>query len=260
MKNELQKALVNAVKTDVANEKTVALLFSGGIDSTLIGKILVNNNIDVIAITVGTKNSEDVKVSQAIASQIFRKHIIINLTEDIVKKTVPKVIEITGKKDAITVSVGSVIYLASKYASMLGLKTIVTGAGSDEIFCGYSSHEKAFEKGYKEVQKECELRLKGITKDIDRDTKICKNFGLTVKTPFLNEKVIEIGMKMDPKEKISKDKKKIVLRKMAKEMDLPKIIYERKKKAAQYGSGLQKILKKLSKNAGKDSISNYLND
>lgn len=256
----LKKTLINAVEREVGAEKQVALFFSGGLDSAVVGKILIDNGITVIPITVGEEKSEDVLTSKIITKKLFKKYIVIDINKKTVEETIPKIIGLTGKKDTITVSVGCVIYLAAKYASMLGLKTIFTGAGSDEIFAGYSSHEKALEKGFDAVQEECEKRLKEVTNDIERDKKICEHFGLDVKTPFLDKKVVEIAMKIDPKLKISKTEKKIILRKIAKELGLPKEVYERKKRAAQYGSGIQKIIKKISKEKGYKSIGEYLNN
>ncbi len=257
---KLVDALISAVKKELEGEKVVGLLFSGGLDSSIVGKILNDLEVDVIPITVGEKNSEDVLTAQKISKDLFKKHITIYLTQKLVEKTIPEVMKITKESDIITVSVGCVIYLAAKYASLLGLKTIFTGTGSDELFAGYKSHEKALERGFDGVHEECLRRLKEIKKDVERDTKICEHFGLIVKTPFLDKKVVEIALDIHPKHKISKEEKKIILRKVAKELGLPEEIYLRKKKAAQYGTKIQKIIKKISKKNGFESISDYLNN
>ncbi|MCD6575776.1 MAG: asparagine synthase [Nanoarchaeota archaeon] len=257
---ELLNALKDAIKKEIGDAKQVGLFFSGGLDSSIVGKLIKDMGIDVIPITVGEQRSEDVITAKEIAKLIFKKHVIVNTNKDIIKEIIPKVIKITGEKDAITVSVGCVIYLAAKYASKLGLKKIFTGAGSDELFAGYKSHEEALEKGWDEVQDECKRRIEGIKKDIQRDEKICNHFGLKVETPFLDDKVIEIALKIPPQEKISKDEKKILLRKLAKEIGLPSIVYLRKKKAAQYGTKVQKMIKKIAKEEGYATIADYLNN
>ncbi|NJE02542.1 asparagine synthase-related protein, partial [Thermococcus sp. JdF3] len=53
-----------------------------------------------------------------------------------------------------------------------------------------------------------------------------------------------------PEAKIRKGIRKAILREVAVELGLPKWIAERDKKAAQYGSGAQKLLKKLAKSEG----------
>ncbi len=258
MKNELKIALLKSIEQDIKNQKKVGLFFSGGIDSSLIGKILIDLKIDVTPITVGLKNSKDVLAAKNSAKNIFKKHVVICLDEEIIEKTIPKVIEITKSYDVVTISVGCVIYLASKYASMFGLKTVFTGTGSDEIFCGYQSHQEALKKSLKDVEKECKTRLKDVEKDLERDKKITESFGLKLKTPFLNKKTVEIGMKIPVKKKIDKKNRKIIIRKIAKEMGITSEIYKRKKKAAQYGSGVQKIIKKISKKHGFNTVGDFL--
>ena len=257
---ELLDALKNAVLKGVENEKQVGLFFSGGLDSTVIGKLLSNLGIEVIPITVGTKKSEDVAFAKGVSNLISTKHIIVDIDEKIIEHVIPKVIQITKMNDVITVSVGCVIYLAAEYASKIGLNMIFTGAGSDELFAGYKSHEEALKKGYNQVQEECKRRLEGIKKDVERDKKICEHFGLKVKNPFLNNNVIKVALSIPPQDKISIDEKKIVLRKLAKEIGIPEKVYNRKKRAAQYGAGVQKIIKKLSKKEGFNSIGDYLNN
>ncbi len=258
MQTKLKKAIVSAVKKEAENKKEVGLFFSGGIDSSLIGVILSDLGIKVIPITVGTEKSKDIIIAKKHAQTLFKRHVAVYINKKTIEKTIPKVMNITKKNDVTTISVGCVVYTAAKYASMLGIKTVFTGTGSDEIFAGYSSHEKAMKKGWDEVQNECKRRLNGITKDVGRDKKICESFGLEVKAPFLDEKVVEIALAVPPKEKISKNTKKIILRKISKDLALPSEIINRKKRAAQYGAGVQKILKKLSKEKGFDSISDYL--
>lgn len=259
MERELELLIRNAIKSDLGNEKNVALLFSGGIDSSIIGKILTEYT-NVLPITVGTKDSEDVVISKDIGNLIFRRHLIVYLNKEMVEKAIPKLIKITGKVDVVTISVGCVVYFAAKYSSISGFKKIFTGTGSDELFCGYSSHRKAFEKGWKEVELECVRRIQGVKKDVERDKRICEYFGLDLKTPFLNKKVIEFGLKIHPRYKISKDDEKIILKRIGERIGLPEIIYKRKKKAAQYGSGVQKIIKKISKEKGFKKISDFLNN
>jgi asparagine synthase (glutamine-hydrolysing) len=261
IKGELKQSLKDAVKRLVGNETKVVLFFSGGIDSAIVGRILTNVGVKVLPITVGTEGSEDIRFAKRATGAVFNgphpEHLIVNLSKSNVEEAIKKVIQITGSTDVVTVSVGIVTYLASR-AVPPGYKTVFTGSGSDEIFCGYSSHKKALEKGWDAVHAECIKRLDGIKKDLERDETICKHFNLDVKTPFLDKKVVEIGLRISPKLKLSETGNKLVLREIAAELRLPDHITQRGKKAAQYGSGSQKILEKFSKKAGFGTINLYL--
>ncbi len=260
MENKLKNVLIDAVEKNLNKNEKVGLLFSGGLDSSIIGKILIDLNVDFVPITVGIKNSKDVIASKKMAKDFFKNHVIIDVNKKVIEKTIPEVIKIIDNSNVVDISVGCVTFLASKYASIFGLKKIISGLGSDEIFCGYKSHEVALDKGFEEVHKECEKRVMDVKKDLERDTKISKNFDIKIITPFLEKEVVELGININPKEKISSDSKKIILRKVAKKIDLPFDICERKKKAAQYGSGIQKIIKKISKKQGFETVGSFLNN
>lgn len=258
MNKKLKNVLIESVKKNANRKETVGLLFSGGLDSSLIGKILIDLDVEVIPITVGLKTSKDITFSKKHSKKLFKNHIIINVNEKIIEKSLSEVIAIINSHNVVDVSVGCVTYLASKYASIFGLEKIFSGLGSDEIFCGYKSHKLAMKKGFNEVQKECENRIIKVKDDLKRDKKISKNFNINIITPFLEKDVIKLGMSIHPKDKINKNSNKIIIRNIAKELGLPLELCERKKIAAQYGSGVQKIIKKISKKEGFETIGHFL--
>jgi asparagine synthase (glutamine-hydrolysing) len=258
-KKELKQALIESVKNNVKGYKNIALALSGGIDSSVIAKILKDNKIKFKAYSVCFEcETIDTKIAEKLANKLnldFEKIIFKGNYESLIKR----VTKITKKHDPITIGVGMPLIVIAEKAIEEDIDVIISGLGSDEILAGYGSHTKALEKGWKEVQKECEHRIKEeVKKDIERDQSIGQYYNIDIATPFMDKKVIDIALKIHPKHKISKHEKKIILKQIAKEMDLPKYIYERSKKAAQYGSGSHKIIKKLSKKAGFDTIKQYL--
>ena len=86
-------------------------------------------------------------------------------------------------------------------------------------------------------------------RDLIRDCKIGSALGITVLTPFLDSDVIRIAMSMPETEKIKKIRKHI-LRVMAEEYGLQHEFAFRPKRAAQYGSRVQKAIARLAKEAG----------
>ena len=258
MQTRLKNAIIASIKKDSVDTKRAILFFSGGVDSSIVGKILMDIGIDVIPITVGNKKSKDMLTAKKHAKNLFKKHIAVYISKKNIEEAVPEVIKITGRNDTVSIAVGCVVYLAAKYASIIGEKNVFTGTGSDEIFAGYSSHEKAMKKGWDEVRAECKRRLENISGDVERDRRICKKFGLNVKTPFLDKEVVDIALAIPPQEKISANEKKIILRKISKSLGIPDDITFRKKLAAQYGANVQKMLKKISKDKGFASIKEYL--
>ena len=118
---------------------------------------------------------------------------------------------------------------------------LMCGQGADELFGGYARF-RAEDAKY-DLEKEVSDLVNRLP---DRENKIAKEFGLELACPYLAESVIVAAEEYSPQERIGKIGKE-PLRKAALEMGLPKEIAQRKKKAAQYGSGSQKAIKSLMK-------------
>jgi len=79
-----------------------------------------------------------------------------------------------------------------------------------------------------------------------RENEIAKIFGLELSCPYLSKEVIEASKDYSQEQHIGLNGKE-KLRESAVKLGLPAEIANRKKKAAQYGSGIQKVLKKSIK-------------
>ena len=224
---ELKEKLEKVIKKD--NEPS-GIMYSVGIDSTSIALIFKELNKKFKCYTVGVENSKDVEFAEKVAKELGLPIKIKTFEKQEIIKAMKKVEEILGYKDYIDIPVGTVTYLASKISKE---KIIYSGLGSDEFLGGYYGHK------IHGIDKEINYRLKRIKIDIKRDRKIVKENGKIIKLPFYEIKDFLISI---PNEfKIRDDKNKVVLREMLKFMGVPSWIYERKKKAAQYGSGFSKI-------------------
>ena len=254
-KQVLKNALIAAVKK-LAKGK-IALALSGGLDSSVIAKILKNSKIKFTSYTADF-GGPDSAVASKLAKELGLTHKLIDFTgnpEALVKQAV----QITKSTNPVQISVALPMVLLAEAAANDGNKILFSGLGSDEFLCGYGSHTKALEKSYAAVHSECLNRLKLVKMDIKRDSAICKYFGIKPALPFMDKKVVDTALAIPPKYKISATEKKIILRKIAKELGLPEYVYNRPKKAAQYGSGSFTMLKCLSKEKGFKFIENYLN-
>ena len=96
-------------------------------------------------------------------------------------------------------------------------------------------------------------------RDLMRDVPLAKNQKFKILTPFLDDNLIKTAMSIDGKKKINKSYKKVVLRKAAEELGLPKEIAWRKKQAAQYGSKFDRAILRLARNKLEKHTKNHLN-
>ncbi len=257
-KRKIAEAVVNSVKKRAASK--FGILFSGGVDSSLIAFISKKLKCNFTCYTVGIENSDDIAWAQRIAAEYkfnFKFKILsLEEFENILKETV----RLLNDADIVKASVGAVLHAGAKLALEDGNRVLFGGIGSEEIFAGYKRHEDALQKNnFEALHKECWSGLANMWKrDIARDFTIAKALGLELRTPFLDRDVIKIAMNAHPMLKLEKDNKKIILREAAELIGLKKEFAWRKKQAAQYGSNFVSGIEKLAKKNGFKFKKDYL--
>ena len=255
---ELAESFVEAVKKRVTPK--FGILFSGGVDSSLIAYTAKKLNANFTCYTVGLEGSDDIEWATKVANEYGYnfKYKILSLDEfEIVVKNVAKLL---NDSDIVKVGVGSVLYAAGKLALSDGNNILFGGLGSEEIFAGYQRHEDSFKAGsFQALHKECWNGLKNMWKrDLVRDFTIAKALGLELRTPFLDKYLIKMAMGIHPMFKLDKSNKKLILREAAEFIGLKKEFAWRKKQAAQYGSNFVNGIEKLAKKSGFKLKKDYL--
>lgn len=248
-KEEVKKALLNAVEKRVPKEK-FGLFLSGGVDSSLLALILKKFTNNFVCYSVGIKGSKDLQAAKELAKKLKLKLVHKEYTFEEVEQILKKTKKMFSRPDVVNVGVGSVIVAAIELADV---KVFFGGLGSEEIFAGYHRHAKV-----EDINEECWKGLKEMwERDLTRDAAIGKKMKIKVRVPFLDEDLIKAAMGIEGNKKINSEHKKVILREIAEELGLPKEIAWRQKQAAQYGSGFDKAMDKLAKKA-KVSKSEYV--
>ena len=259
-KTILTKVLINAVKTRTEDKN--ALLFSGGIDSTIIALILKKLSVDFTCFSVGVRNSKDIIAAKKIAEEyglnLVTKILDLDELESNIKKVLPIItndFDDEDQVDFIRLSVGTVSYIAMNLAKQHGFPSAFTGLGSEDIFAGYYKYRKS-----KDTNKDCwQNLLNNMWKsDLKRDCSIALNLNMGVKTPYLDPEVIKTAMAIPGQYKISEGQNKLILRQISLDFGLKEVYAMRKKIAAQYGSGFTKAIQKLARRQGFKYKSKYL--
>ncbi|MAG15926.1 hypothetical protein CMO88_02600 [Candidatus Woesearchaeota archaeon] len=242
IKEELQQKLIEAVNKRLPNKK-FGIMLSGGVDSSTISLIAKKLHGTFICYSVGMEGSKDVTEAKKVAKKLKLKlrYKLYSLKE--AEKIIKKAVIVVGEPNVVNVGVAAVELAAIQLAKKDKINTFFGGLGSEEIFAGYQRHENA-----KDVNKECWNGLKNMwARDLSRDFKVATITKANFLVPFLDKDLIIAAMNVPGKYKISKDEKKIILREVAMKIGLPKQFAFRKKLAAQYGSGFDKAIEKLSK-------------
>ena len=257
-KREIATSFVSAVKKRIIPK--FGILFSGGVDSSLIAFASKLLKCNFTCYSVGIEGSDDIKWAQHVAKEYSfnLKYKIFSLDEfEIILKDT---IMILNDADIVKASVGSVLYAAGRIAIADGNSILFGGIGSEEIFAGYQRHEDSLNNNnFEDLHNECWNGLKNMWKrDLTRDFAIAKKLGLDLRAPFLDKDLIKAAMNVHPMLKLDKTNKKIILREAAEFLGLKKEFAWRKKQAAQYGSNFVNGIEKLAKRKGFKMKKDYL--
>ena len=263
-KELLRDDLYSAVEKRVNNISNIGLIFSGGVDSTILAVLLKqiaekrNNNDNSIPLniklySVGVENSQDIRFSKKIAEELDLPIKTIIIDETTVKESIKPVLTAIEDDNVMKLGVGMTIYLAAKAMKEDNVKVALSGQGADELFGGYNRYLKHFEENslfdaYFALDEEIYHDIANMYHvNLERDDAVSMANGVELRVPFLDMYIIDLSLDIPGIYKIKDNEdilRKHILRDVAKSIGVPDYIADRPKKAAQYGSGINKILKK----------------
>ena len=243
--DNLQNALVSAIKSQVQGED-IAVAFSGGLDSGLVAAIAKEYARSVTLYTSGKDQSYDVVMAQEMSERLGLPWLHIPLTEDNIEARLREMISITGTSSPLTLSFELPLFFVCRTVRE---KYVLSGQGSDELFAGYS---KYIGLSIDELDRMRKADLgKLISSTIPHETKVADHFGRKVLYPYMDSIVTMQVNALDLNElkPADADHRKMLLRQVATNLGYP-FIAEKKKKAAQYGSGTMDLVRKVAENKG----------
>lgn len=262
LKEQLKKNIVDAVYKRVNRLDKVAVLFSAGVDSTLIAVLLKKFGIDTTLYTVGTENSQDLKFARKVSEDIQLPLKTWIIDEEVIENNFVPTLNIIEDPNLMKLGVGMTINLTSKLASKDNHKVILSGQGADELFAGYNRYKRKYENK-KELLQELTHDLNNMYHvNLERDDKATMSNSIELRVPYLDKQVINTAIKTPIQYMLHSEEdniRKHILRDAAKELGVPEYIAYRPKKAAQYGTGIDKIIKKkiIKKEYYKKILENY---
>jgi len=231
--------------------KDVAVLFSGGLDSSILAKILDDLGTKPELLCAGLPMSKDVLRAKRIAELLGLYVNVRELSEREIEETLPRVIQIIERRSPLDVSISTPLYFALEAARERKLSRILVGQGADEIFAGYKRYERILEKdGYKLLRDEL---LKDFSqlheKNLERDYNVYLANSVEPAYPYLDTAVIKCAFRIPVEEKLKKEitgySRKHILRLVAKLLGMPDEVVNVPKLAIQYGSGVWKIVRRI---------------
>jgi asparagine synthase (glutamine-hydrolysing) len=248
----LQKLLEESVRKRVAGTKKVAVAFSGGLDSSVVAFLAKKCGAEVTLIHVSLEHRPETEEAMRASGALKLPLQVYLFKETDVEKVISEVVELIEESDPVKASIGVPFYWTAMEASGGGFRVLLAGQGADELFGGYQRYVNRYlAHGAEEARRamfEDVVRLHD--RNIERDVKICRSHDVELRLPFASFQIAEFALKLPLELKIEQKPdslRKLVLRKVAENLGLPKSISDKPKKAVQYATGVSDVLKKLAK-------------
>lgn len=233
--------------TQTVTEKKIGIAYSGGVDSTLISKVCKDMGYDVTLLTIGFAESHDILFAKEVNEQLNYTHHILEI-EPKDFPSIPSTIHEKIQTDNLSWNENCIaFYYVSKLAKSLGLSTVVTANGIDELFCGYNAYREAFSGGESKINEVMDAKLDNELKMMKAVNLIASEFDVKILQPLLSPDFINYAKTVPITEKITDSEdmyRKHMIRKLAKQVGVPEVSYNKRKKALQYGSKIHKTLLK----------------
>lgn len=248
--NQKYQELFDKIKTAInqtATDKKIGIAFSGGVDSTLVSKICKDMGYDITLLTIGFAESHDILFAKEVNEQLNYPHHILEIDPKDFPK-IPSEINEKIKTDNLSWNENCIaFYYVSKLAQSLGISTVVTANGIDELFCGYNAYREAYSGGESKIIEVMDAKLDNELKMMKAVNLIASEFGVKILQPLLSPDFINYAKTVPITEKITDSEdmyRKHIIRKLASQIGVPEVSYNKKKKALQYGSKIHKTLLK----------------
>ncbi|ADZ09420.1 asparagine synthase (glutamine-hydrolyzing) [Methanobacterium lacus] len=247
-KNLLKKVLIDSVKKRVVGLDRVGIIFSGGLDSSILAKLSKDLEVETFLYTVGTENSSDMKYAKQVANSLDLplKSKIVAL--DDIKHYTGLVLNAIEEYNVMKIGVGMPSYIASELASQDGIRVMLSGQGADEIFAGYQRYTQFYQEYGEKTTEYLEADVSNLYHvNLQRDDAVTMANSVELRVPYLDSKVVNVGLNIPMKYKLGHDPddlRKCILRRLALDLEVPMEAVLRPKKAAQYGSGIHRLLVK----------------
>lgn len=238
----LDRAWDSALADLRAEEEDLVVLFSGGVDSSLIAWEL-RNRPGVRLLTAGTRGSPDLAAAEEVARQIGMPWSAAIVGPVDVREAAREVQESVGPLGRTDLSVQTAFSLAVGRAPS---GSLVCGQGVDELFLGYA-HFRGLGEAPALRRSEADLE-KLVEVDWPRSQRIAALHRRNVRAPYLDDRFVAAARAIPIAWRLPVPNPKAYFRAWAVHRGLPQALAQRPKRALQFGSGVERALRNGGRN------------
>lgn len=248
---DLRQAFESAVHRQLMTDVPYGVLLSGGLDSSLVAACaakFARNRVEdddgseawwprLHSFAIGLEGSPDLAAAEIAAKALGTVHHGFRYSFEEGLDAIPDVIRHVETYDVTTIRASTPMYLLGRRIKAMGVKMVLSGEGSDELFGGYLYFHKA--PNAREFHEETVRKIDALhLYDCARANKAMMAWGVEARVPFLDLEFIDVAMGMDAQHKMAGKGRieKAVLRE-AFEGALPESILWRQKEQFSDGVG-----------------------
>jgi asparagine synthase (glutamine-hydrolysing) len=213
---ELRYAFEQAVHRQLMTDVPYGVLLSGGLDSSLVTACaarFARQRVEdddtseawwprLHSFAIGLADSPDLAAAQVAADALGTVHhgFIYRFEEGL--DALPEVIRHIETYDVTTIRAATPMFLLARRIKAMGVKMVLSGEGSDEIFGGYLYFHKA--PSAREFHEETVRKLDALhSYDCLRANKAMMAWGVEARVPFLDLEFLDVAMSMDAAHKMA---------------------------------------------------------
>jgi asparagine synthase (glutamine-hydrolysing) len=228
--------LSDSIRVRVNTDLTVGVILSGGLDSALTLLHVRQLHPDCVAFTVGTPDSEDLAYARRLTADLGVRHEVIELRRrdlrlDSVRSAI-RMCELTEYGDIINAAVSVPLF---RRVRECGVKVVLTGDGSDELFGGYSMYHQV---GPEAARRLFLHKIENLGRtELQRVDRASMGNGVEARVPFLDPALVRLAMRIPVSMKLRDGQEKWIVRRAFADL-LPEYIRTRPKNPMSHSSGL----------------------
>lgn len=208
---QLRQALERAVHRHLMTDVPYGVLLSGGLDSSLVAAITARFAARRVedddrseawwprlhTFAIGLEGSPDVAAAEQVARMLGTAHHAFQFTVQEGLDALGDVIYHIESYDTTTVRASTPMYLLARRIRAMGIKMVLSGEGSDELFGGYLYFHMAPDD--REFHDELVRKLDALhLYDCARANKAMAAWGVEARVPFLDREFIDAAMRTAP--------------------------------------------------------------
>ncbi|GAB3345009.1 asparagine synthase B [Marilutibacter aestuarii] len=212
----LREAFEEAVHRQLMCDVPYGVLLSGGLDSSLVAAVaarFARRRIEeddaseawwprLHSFAIGLEGSPDLAAAEVAAAALGTVHHGFTYTFEEGLDALPEVIRHIETYDVTTIRASTPMFLLARRIKAMGVKMVLSGEGSDEVFGGYLYFHKAPDA--REFHDETIRKLDALHNyDCLRANKSMMAWGVEGRVPFLDVDFLDVAMSMDARHKMA---------------------------------------------------------